>query len=173
MTFAKMLLCISLCCCGCGGGNSYTSPTPNPSPVAAPLAVTSAQPANGGTNAPLSECPTVTNFCGGTVTVMFNRPIDVMQGIMKVQVAGSPLLLAGSIECPPAVNVPVGTCPNNQSPIIFFVSSTAFLPNTVYQVTLGGTATVGSGQLPDVITDTNGVPFAGEPVIWTFTTGSK
>jgi hypothetical protein len=156
MTFLKACLCaFLLSCCACGGSGSAPS---------SPLAIISIDPANGATNVPLSVCPTPAGLCGGVITVTFNKPIEVTQGLFEVRVYGSPGVLAGAVECP-GVSNGAGTCLSS-SQTILFVTATNLLPDTTYQATLGGTT------IPNIITDTNGVPLAGQPYAWTFTTAA-
>jgi hypothetical protein len=156
MTFAKASVCVLvLCCSGCGGSGLGPS---------SPLAILSIDPDKGATNVPLSVCPTPSGLCGGTITVIFSKPIEVTQGLFELRVNGSPSVIAGNVECPGASSG-AGTC-SSSSQTILFVTATTLLPDSTYQATLGGT------NIPSIITDINGVPLAGQPIVWTFTTAA-
>ena len=163
--FVITIVIFSLYVVGCG------SQSTNPSPGS--LAVVSITPANGATGVPLSECPTVDSsgnpvgYCGGTISVIFNRPVEAVTVSVSLKVMGTSGLLGGQMECTVPASAPkyelcgpgVAT-----TTTMLFVSSTNLQPGTVYQASLS--PTVGDC----CIADSNGNALSGLPVVWLFTT---
>ena len=156
---------LSLCTFGCGSQSTNSNP--------GPLAVVSINPANGATGVPLSECPTVDSsgnpvgFCGGTVSVTFNRPVEAVTVNVSLKVMGAADLLGGSMECTtPGNGTKYELCGPGiaTTATMLFVSSTNLTPGTVYQATLS--PTIGDC----CIADSNGNALSGLPVVWLFTT---
>lgn len=158
---------LAICSIGCGSQSS--NPSPNPSA----LAIVSTNPINGAVGVPLSECPTVDSsgnpvgFCGGTVSVTFNRPVEAVTANISLKVFGTSDLLGGSMECTtPAGGTKYELCgPGDAtSATMLFVSQTSLMPGTLYQATLS--PTVGYCCL----TDSDGNALTGLPLVWVFTT---
>jgi hypothetical protein len=159
------IVILSLCVVGCGSQSTNSSP--------GPLAVVSTNPANGATGVPLSECPTVDSsgnpvgYCGGTISVTFNRPVEAVTVNVSLKVMGTSGLLSGQMECTvPASASKYELCGPGVATTItmLFVSSTNLQPGTVYQATLS--PTVGDC----CIADSNGKALSGLPLVWLFTT---
>jgi hypothetical protein len=154
---------------GCGSQSGSQSTNSNPSP----LAIVSIDPINGAVGVPLSECPTVDSsgnpvgYCGGTVRVIFNRPVETVTVGISVKVFGASDLLAGTVECvTPAGGTKYALCGVGvaASPTMLFVTHTNLMPGTLYQVTLS--PSIGYPSL----TDSNGNSLTGLPSVWLFTT---
>jgi len=137
------------------------------------LAVVSINPANGTTGVPLSECPTIDSsgnpvgFCGGTISITFNRPVEAVTVNVSLKVMGTSSLLGGQMECTvPATAPKYELCGPGEATTttMLFVSSTNLQPGTVYQATLS--PTVGDC----CIADSSGNALSGLPVVWLFTT---
>jgi hypothetical protein len=145
---------------GCGSG-SYNSGNASGN---APLAVVSTDPSNGASNVPLSQCPTVTGFCGGVFTVTFNKEVDMttvnfqvspnITGFLRCPAAGPGI--SGCPGGPPGSGIP----PNQSAVVMFLAFSSSFMADTTYHVTLVGAK------------DTNGVPLA-ESYQWSFSTAAQ
>ena len=104
-------------------------------------------------------------FCGGTIRVTFNRPVETSTVGISVRVFGTPDLLGGTVECTTPVGTNLELCGAgvNTSTTMVFVTSTDLMPGTLYQVTFS--PSIGSCCL----TDSNGNALAGLPLVWLFT----
>jgi hypothetical protein len=156
---------LAICGIGCGSLSTNSSPSP--------LAVVSTNPANGATGVPLSECPTIDSsgnpvgYCGGTIGVTFNRPVEAVTVNVSLKVMGTSSLLSGQMECTvPASASKYELCGPGvaTTTTMLFVSSTNLQPGTVYQATIS--PTVGDC----CIADSNGNVLSGLPVVWLYTT---
>jgi hypothetical protein len=155
-----------------GCGSQSTNPTQGPNPNPGPLAIVSISPADGAVAVLRSECPTVDSsgnpvgFCGGTIRVTFNRPVETSTVGISVRVFGATDLLGGTVECvTPAGGTKFVLCGAgvNTSNTMLFVTSTDLKPGTLYQVTLS--PSINSCCL----TDSNGNALTGLPLVWLFT----
>jgi hypothetical protein len=158
---------ISFGCAGCGSqaGNLNSGSTP--------LAIISVSPSNGAVGVPLTECPTVDSsgnpvgYCGGAVSVTFNKPIEYVTGNISLKVLGTSGLLSGQMECTtPTAGATYELCGPGvaTTSTLLFVSATTLTPGTVYQATLSPT----TGDC--CIADSSGNSLAGLPYVWLFTT---
>jgi hypothetical protein len=165
LTVAVCLLAI--CAIGCGSQSS--NPT-NPNPD--PFAIVSISPANGATGVSRSECPTVDSsgravgFCGGTIKVTFNRPVETSTVGISVREFAATTILGGFVECVTPAGTKFELCgPGvNTSTVMVFVTSTDLKPGTLYQVTLSPSVS------SCCLTDSNGNALTGLPLVWLFTT---
>jgi hypothetical protein len=170
---SKLIVAVSLLAMltiGCGSQSSNPNLGPNPNP--GPLAIASISPVNGAVGVLRSECPTVDSsgnpvgFCGGTIRVTFNRPVETSTVGISVRVFGATDLLGGTVECAtPAGGTKLELCGAgvNTSTTMLFVTSTDLKPGMLYQVTLSPSIS------SCCLTDSNGNALTGLPIVWLFT----
>jgi len=150
-----------LCCCGCGMNGQISNP----------LSVASEFPAPGATNVPTFYCPAagVPANCGGKVEITFNQPVIVVttntpgemtQPQFTVQETNTMVNLTGELAC--VTGMPPNEKACTQASVIDFFTNGGFAANETYKVTISG------------IVDANGAgPLPGQPISWTFTTGTQ